>query len=116
MLPSLPEVLPFFGYLYNVGTIAFGPWISYTHYLKADNNTYKVTLSFQQLLIILINCVTCLAILLHLQNCCCNTEVPCLCYHISLLDSLVDSKYWNVKVSLFSLLCIIDFLTSHSLN
>ena len=32
-LPSLPQPLPYFGYLYHVGTVSFGPWVSFKDYI-----------------------------------------------------------------------------------
>lgn len=42
-LTNLPHPLPYFGYLYHVGTAAFGPWIPFKDYLNIDNNTHSVT-------------------------------------------------------------------------
>lgn len=33
-LPSEPNILEFFAYLFNVGTVIFGPWINFTEYIK----------------------------------------------------------------------------------
>jgi len=41
-LTNLPHPLPYFGYLYHVGTAAFGPWIPFKDYLNIDNNTHSV--------------------------------------------------------------------------
>ena len=44
VLQSLPEPLPYFGYLFYVGTISFGPWIPFKDYINigASNQSVKV--------------------------------------------------------------------------
>ena len=41
-LTNLPHPLPYFGYLYYVGTAAFGPWIPFKDYLNVENNKHSV--------------------------------------------------------------------------
>lgn len=40
---QLPQPVIFFGYLYNVGTVIFGPWIPFKDYLNIQYNNYSVT-------------------------------------------------------------------------
>lgn len=46
-LSNLPQPLPYFGYIYNVGTVSFGPWISFKDYLNIPLNKRLVSRSFQ---------------------------------------------------------------------
>lgn len=42
-LDALPDPLAYFGYLYHVGTVAFGPWIPFKDYLNSQNNKQWVS-------------------------------------------------------------------------
>ncbi|XP_069603995.1 protein-serine O-palmitoleoyltransferase porcupine isoform X3 [Ranitomeya imitator] len=59
---SIPSPVEFMGYVYFVGTVIFGPWISFTSYLDAVNGR-KMTLSwFRRVVRSLILCVFCLLV------------------------------------------------------
>jgi O-palmitoleoyl transferase len=57
-ISSLPEPLAYFGYLFHVGTVAFGPWVPYKDYANMENNRKSVQLlhssSFQNLKLIIL--------------------------------------------------------------
>lgn len=44
---KMPSVLEYFGYLYNVGTVIFGPWISFHDYSKISANSGPVSVIFE---------------------------------------------------------------------
>lgn len=59
---SIPSPVEFMGYVYFVGTVIFGPWISFTSYLEAVNGR-KLTFSwFRRVGRSLILCIFCLLV------------------------------------------------------
>ncbi|XP_069799253.1 protein-serine O-palmitoleoyltransferase porcupine isoform X1 [Dendropsophus ebraccatus] len=59
---SIPSPVEFMGYVYFVGTVIFGPWISFTSYLEAVNGR-KLTFSwFRRVGRSLILCILCLLV------------------------------------------------------
>ena len=42
VLPNLPEPLPYFGYLFFVGTILFGPWMPFNDYIYIGKSKQSV--------------------------------------------------------------------------
>ncbi|XP_046438427.1 protein-serine O-palmitoleoyltransferase porcupine-like [Daphnia pulex] len=50
ILASLPKPLPYFGYLFNVGTVSFGPWIPFKDYMNIEANNRSLLRCFINIL------------------------------------------------------------------
>ncbi|XP_055937024.1 protein-serine O-palmitoleoyltransferase porcupine-like isoform X2 [Argiope bruennichi] len=62
---QMPSLLPCFGYLFHVGTVIFGPWISYSSYV-ASKLDIKITLSW---LSTIVRCIFLSFIFLTVSTC-----------------------------------------------
>uniref|UniRef100_A0A8C4Q176 Protein-serine O-palmitoleoyltransferase porcupine n=1 Tax=Eptatretus burgeri TaxID=7764 RepID=A0A8C4Q176_EPTBU len=61
-IESLPSPVQFMGYIYFIGTVVFGPWISFEQYLKALNGNKMERRWIKKVMLSLLNSLGCLVV------------------------------------------------------